>query len=256
MKKLIVITGILLFPLSLNAQFEQKVSFNISAGIFKSIGTKTYTPQWASSGDEYEPFQMPSYRPGVYINGAFQFNINRHLSLEASIGYMYSSSWFYDMYENTNYLYYSVYDTINDILLAEGENELNFSNLSVGLAPKYYLFPGKKFNPYLFVGININFTKAEYTDNNWQALKDLDMLDPDDTGPDNPFLEKNTGIGLNPGLGVEYSLNDKIGFFLSAGYYFILLDKSNFKTPEQVENFNSLFFQAGIRFSFLKSKEL
>ena len=256
MKKLSILAGAVLIPLLLNAQFEQKMSFNISGGIFKTIGTKTYIPGWASDPDEWEPYQMPNYRPGINVNGTLQLNINRHLSLGLDVGYINSGSWYYNSGENVNFLYYSVYDTIEDELLAEGENELNLTNISIGLVPKYYFYPWEKLSFFLFAGFNINFTTAEYQDNEWLADREFGMLDPDDTEPWEPYLEKNTGLGVVSGFGVEYDLNDKIGFYLTAGYHCIFLDEKNFKTPEQVENFQALNFQAGIRLSFLKSKKL
>ena len=256
MKKLTITAAILLMALLLNAQFEQKMSFSLSAGAFKTIGTKTYIPEWASAPDEWEPYQMPNYKPGVFINGAIQLNISRHFSLGLEVEYMHAGSWFYDAYDGVNYLNYGVYDTVSEELLAEGENELNLTNLSIGLVPKYYFYPWEKISLYIFSGLNINFTKAEYQDNEWQADKEYGMLDPDDTGPYHPYLEKNTGLGVVAGLGVEYDLNDKIGFYLSAGYHYILLDEKNFKTPEQVEHLQALFLHAGIRLSFLKSKKL
>lgn len=256
MKKSIISAGIILIPLLLNAQFEQKMSFSLSAGIFKTIGTKTYVPEWASEPDEWEPYQMPNYKPGVFVNGALQLNINRHFSLGVDMGYAHSSGWFYDAYDGVNYLYYDVYDTIAEELLSEGENELDLTNISIGLVPKYYFYPWEKISFFLFAGPDINFTTAKYQDNGWLDDREYGMLDPDDTGPEEPYLENNTGLGVTSGFGVEYVLSDKIGFYLSAGYHFILLDEKNFKTPEQVENFQALNFQAGIRLSFLKSKKL
>jgi len=256
MKKLTITAAILLMALLLNAQFEQKMSISLSAGAFKTIGTKTYLPEWASDPDEWEPYQMPNYRPGISINGTLQLNINRHFSLGIDVGYMHIGSWFYDNGENVNCLHYSVYDTIADELLAEGENKLDLTNISIGLVPRYYLYPWEKFSFFIFAGLNLNLTKAEYQDNEWLADQEYGMLDPDDTGPWDPYLEKNTGLGITSGFGAEYDLNDKIGFYLSAGYHYILLDEKNFKTPEQVENFQALFLHAGIRLSFLKSKKL
>ncbi len=255
MKKLIFITGMFFLPLLIHAQFEQKLSFNVSAGIFKTFGTKTYIPDWSADPDDSEPYQMPNYRPGISIKGSIQFNINRHFSLKAEVGYMHSGSWSY-FSNDINYLHYTFYDTITDELLAEGENELDFTNLGIGITPVYYFLPEKKINPYLFFGVNINFTKAAFRSNEWQAEKDLGMLDPGDTTPWNDFMEENTGLGLNPGIGLLYNMNERLGFTFTAGYYLIFLDESNFKSSDQVENFHSFTIQAGIRFSFLKSKEL
>jgi opacity protein-like surface antigen len=183
-------------------------------------------------------------------------NISRHFSLGLDAGYMHAGSWFYDAFEGENCLHYSICDTITEEILAEGENELNLTNMSIGLIPKYYFYPGENLSLFLFAGLNINFTKAEYQDNEWQDSKKLGLLDPEDIAPWDPYLEKNTGLGVISGLGMEYDLNDKLGFYLSAGYHYIFLNKKNFKTADRAEKFHAINFQAGIRLSFLKSKKL
>ena len=82
------------------------------------------------------------------------------------------------------------------------------------------------------------------------------MLDPDDTGPYNSNLETNFGIGFNPGFGIEYRPNERINIYLSSGLYFIVLNKENFKSPEREENFKAFILHTGIRFNFIKSKDL
>jgi len=260
MKKPIVLIIITFFPFIIQAQFEQKLSINLSAGPFKTIGPKDYVP-YEDYPNEFWPYQMSNFRTGIFVNLSFQYNLNRHLSLTADLGLMYSGAWYYSYADDgINFLDFQLYqDDTTDILLEEGSNEMTILNLSLGFAPKYYFLPGKKINPYIFTAITLNMTQVTYTDNYWQARKDHDMLAPDDTGPSNDWLEENVGIGFNPGLGAEYSLNDNIGFFISAGYYFILLHEENFKTEEQrenKENFHSINLHAGVRFSFLKSKDL
>ena len=237
------------------AQFEQKLSINLSAGSFKTLGPKTFIPDYAP--EEREPLQMSNFQPGFLGNAGIQYNMNRHLSLCTDLIFMYSGNWNYRKKEGGNWFDFQLYqyDT-TDILLAEGSNELTLLNLSLGFTPKYYILPGKKFNPYIFTGITYNYTKSAFSDNYWKARRDFNMLAPDDTGPSNDYLEKNTGIGFHPGLGVEYSLSDNIGFYISAGYYFIHLRTENFKSESRKENLHAINVQGGIRFSFLKSKEL
>ncbi len=74
--------------------------------------------------------------------------------------------------------------------------------------------------------------------------------------PDRAHIENNTGLGINPGLGIEFSINDNIGFHLLTGYYLILLSEENFYVPEQHEHLNAIIFQAGLKLSFLKSKDI
>jgi Outer membrane protein beta-barrel domain len=255
MKTRILFLFILFLPEIILAQFEQKLSVNISAGSFKTVGPKTFAPEYAP--EEREPLQMPGFRPGYLGNAGIQYNMNRHLSLCADLIFMYSGNWYYKKKEGGNWFDFQIYQNdTTDVLLAEGSNELTLMNISLGFAPKYYLLPGKKFNPYIFTGITFNYTKSVFSDNYWKARRDFNMLAPDDTGPSNDYLEKNSGIGFNPGVGVEYHLSDKFGFYISAGYYFVQLKMENFKAECRKENLHSINLQGGIRFSFLKSKEL
>ena len=88
------------------------------------------------------------------------------------------------------------------------------------------------------------------------ALEKLNYLAPDDTEPYNPFLEKNIGLGLNPGFGLEYSPGRQFHFYFSGSYYFMPLQSKNFKYPEAEENFHALVFQIGTRYNFIKIKDL
>jgi hypothetical protein len=241
---------------NLNAQFEQKVSLNFETGLFKTVGPKTYAPDWATSREDNQPTQMSNYKPGLVFAGGLQFNLNRHLSLQADIGFMHAWKWEYRVYDKVNYLDYRITDAVTSSVLAEGSNRLNLSAMCLALAPKYYLLPGKKLNPYLFTGVMLSYVTSTYEDNEWKAYRDLKLLAADDTGPSNPYLEKSVGIGFNPGIGIEYPMGDKAGFFLTTGYHFTLLNKNAFKTSEQREDFMALSIKTGLRFSFIKSKVL
>lgn len=247
MKKSVVIVLSLFITVTSYSQFEQKVSLNFSIGGFKTFG---------QAMGEYDPMQMPHYRPGINTSAQIQFNFNRHLSFLTEISFMYSGSWFYRM-GDYNYLHYTIItDTVTNEVLAEGENRLNLLNFSIGVSPKFYLFAVKKWNPYIFAGVNLNFTHSNYTDNNWKDAKRLNLLPPGDTGPYSPFLENNTGLGLLPGIGIEFNPIEKFNFFLETGYSLIHMQAKNFKTPYAVENLNAIILRTGIRFGFLKSKNL
>ncbi|TAL80467.1 MAG: hypothetical protein EPN88_01180 [Bacteroidetes bacterium] len=247
MKKNLFLFSFFLFSILAEAQYEQKVSITIASGIFKTFGKKV---------GEYEPMQMPNYGMGLSANGGLQFKINEHLSLSVDVGIMVSKKWSYSEGDNNNYLYWSLNDTTTGALIAEGENYLDIFNYSFDIRPKYYLGQDKKWKPFIYAGVNINLTRAFYEDSQWIKLNELNMLPPDDTGPYNGNLEKNFGIGFNPGFGLEYFPKERIGFYLSPGYYFIALNKNNFKSPSRTENFNAFNIQAGLRLYFIKSKDL
>ncbi len=234
-------------PYLLNAQFDQTVSLKLSAGTFKTIGKKL---------GEYDPMQMPNYGMGFAADGGLQFRLSPRFSLSAEFGVMISQRWSYREGDNNNYLYWEILDTLTEDLIAQGENYLDIYNYSLGLMPVYYMVADGKWKPYMFFGINVNLTNAYFEDTEWMELKKLNRLDPDDTGPYNYNLERNIGIGVIPGLGLEYSPNSKLNFILSSGYDFIFLNKKNFKSPEREENFKAFVIQAGLRMYFIKSKDL
>jgi opacity protein-like surface antigen len=247
MKKCLLLFSFLLLSILAAAQFEQKISLNLAGGVFKTFGKKV---------GEYEPMQMPNYGMGFSANLGLQFKIVEQFSLSVEFGYMSSHRWDYHEGDNNSFLYWSILDSITFDLLEEGYNYLDIHNYSIGIKPKLYLTQGKKWNPYLFAGVNINWTRAWFENSWWIAADNLGYLPKDDTGPYNGNLEQNFGLGFNPGFGIEYSPGDKISFNLSSGYYLIMLNKNNFKSPSREEHFNAFVLQAGVRYNFIKSKDL
>lgn len=247
MKYKILFLFFIFFFSVLEAQFEQKMSINFSIGGFKTFG-------YDMGENEYDPLQMPHYKPGIMIDAGFQYNFSRRFSIMASTGIIYSGGWAFKI-GDTDYLHYTITDSITEETLAEGTNKLNLFNFSVGIYPKFYLFPSKKWNPYIFAGLNFNSTHAKFTNNWYKDADKVDYLAPEDTDY-NPFLEKNTGLGCIPGIGIEYSISDKLKLTLASGYSLILLKGENFPNQLVTENFNAFFLQAGVRLSFLKTKNL
>jgi len=238
---------VMFIPILAAAQYEQKMSLTLEVGAFKTFGYRF--------GD-VEPMQMPNYGVGLSATGGMQFRINERLSLSAEFGIMGTQSWSYIDDNGDNYLAWSVRDSVTNDVIAEGENYMDLFNYSLGLKPKFYLNQGNKWNPYLSLGVNINLTNAYFEDQGWWELEKRDLLPPDDPGPIDGFLEKNIGIGINPGLGVEYKLNDQLHFYLYSGYYFIALNGDNFKVPTRQEHFHALIMQFGSRLYFIKTKDL
>jgi opacity protein-like surface antigen len=247
MKKLTFLFLLIMIPFLTYGQFEQKLGINISGGIFKTFGKKI---------GAYDPYQMPNYGMGLAAGAGVEFRIAKKWSITADFNLMAANKWDYHEGDNNNYLYWTINDPVTGDLISEGYNYLDFRNYGFGIKPKFYLTEGKKWIPFLFAGVNINLTRCWYENTYWAELNKLDMLPPDDTGPYNGNLENNTGIGFNPGIGVEYSLSEKIKLNAAAGYYFILLNKENFKSPDLEENLNAVQIHIGIKFNFLKSKNL
>jgi len=250
MKKFLFLFLFVLISSLATSQFEQKVSFDLSAGIFKTFGKKL------TMEGGYTPMQMPNYKTGFSANTGMQFKISRRFSLSAGFGIMVTEKWFHKKeFSSDNWISWSFNDTIDGLYYA-GENYLDIFNYSINIRPKYYLLPEKKLNPYVFAGVSFNLTRANYEDTEWEKKNELDYLPIDDTGPINDFLEKNNGIGFNPGIGVEYSFNNRMHFYFEPCYYLILLNKLNFAYSERTENLNAFVLQAGLKYYFVKSKEL
>ncbi|MCK4745445.1 MAG: hypothetical protein KAT15_00340, partial [Bacteroidales bacterium] len=165
---------------SLCGQFEQKLSLNLSAGAFNTVGAAGYQPDYVSDVDE--PTLMPNFKPGLSLSGGLQYNLNRHFSIGASLGVMISSGWYYD-YSNSysepfNYLYYEIYtDTVSYIAEVMGENEMLLTTIYFGFSPRYYFLPGKKLNPYLYAGFNISFLDVFFQDNEYEAYQEQGRLE-------------------------------------------------------------------------------
>jgi hypothetical protein len=247
MKKILILFSFLLIPLLLNAQYDQKLSIGLSAGGFKTIGP---------TGTDDMPMQMPNYKPGIAFGGGIQLKISNRLSVMAEGGLMISQRWIYKGEEYVCDLTWTINDPITDALLAEGEDYLDIYNYSFGIKAKYYFMPEKKWNPYFHAGCNFNRTLCCFENAEWAAYKNLGMLAADDTIPGNDNLENSSGLGFSSGLGVEYSPNDKFHFFFESAYHMIILDKTKFKDVLREENFHAIRLQLGLRWNFIKSKEL
>jgi hypothetical protein len=216
-------------------------------------------PQFDTFGNkigEYDPRQMPNYQTGFSARGGVQFRISAHWALAAEAGFMVTRRWYYSYSGESNYLDWIMEDTVTGGLIAKGTNNLDLYNYSFGLRPVCYLFKSSRWNPYLFAGIHCDYTTCHFEDTQWTEHYNRGLLPPDDTGPYNPFLESNLGIGVNPGLGIEYSAGSWIHLFLDAGYYFVALQGNNFKSPEMEEHLNAVTFHFGGRFFFIKTKDL
>ena len=247
MKKKGLIFIFLIIPLAISAQFEQKASINFSAGVFKTLGDKTIDPV---------PKQMPWFKPGIDARAGVQYNISTKFSLLAELGIMYSTKW-YCFVDDYDWMTYEVWqDTLT--MLSSGLNEMSLLNLSLNLTPKLYLIPQGKIRPFLFAGVSLNYTNAPFKDHYWEDCIAFGLNDPGDESPW-PYLQKNFGVGFNPGIGIEFSPSDKYAFFLSSGCCFILMNEENYPYDNREDikgNLNAFHAEAGMRFNFLKSKDL
>jgi hypothetical protein len=254
-----LIAILVILPVLASAQFERKISVNVSGGLFRTIGPKEYPDPYYI--DFEIPYLMPNFQTGWTIFGGIQYNISRKFSLEGNLGFARSGYWYYEAYDPDYNDYYcwmcwEIYDEYYEDALISGEDYLTLFNLSIGFAPKYYFLPSKRINPYALVELNFNYTSVDFIDSEYEAYVELGREDEYGESASETWMEKSFGLGFSPVVGTEFSVNDNIGIFFQAGYWMILLNKNEFEYAEEEENFHALKFQLGVRMSFWKSKEL
>ena len=149
---------------TLSAQFEQKLSLNVSAGYFNTIGWSGWEENW----EEHGPSLMPNFKGGPSLTAGLQYNFNRHFSMEFQLGFRFAPGWYFDAspdgQEAHNYLHYEIYDDATATMLATGDNYMDMNYMHIGIAPRYYFVPGSRLNPFVYAGLNLNYTDV-YFDN-------------------------------------------------------------------------------------------
>lgn len=257
-------------------QFEQKVTLNFSLGTIYPFGETDYVKvvdmsDYGINSDlaYVYPYIMSNFDPGILFTSGVQFNFNRRFSLAADIAYFNLWDWTYQYYyvwtnsgEVTDepWLHWEltsddVYEDGSDEILKEGDNEFNMFNLSFGLTPKVYMAPGKKANPFLFFGGTLNYTSLNFINNKKEAYAQYNREDSD-FDPLNEMIDKSYGVGIFPGLGMDFQVNENLGLFLQGGYSMILLNESDMNDNDlEPENFKTIRIEAGVKISFLKSKD-
>jgi hypothetical protein len=113
-----------------------------------------------------------------------------------------------------------------------------FRNFGISLCPKIRFFPSKKVNPYIFAGGSVSRMRLNYVTNNGTEYN----------------YKPPIAFGYTGGAGVDFKVSDVFAFFIQGGYnsiYFKDKTDNNFKM-----NINSVYGEAGIHISFIKSKSL
>ena len=273
-KSYILTFSLLAICSNLFAQFENKVTFNFSLGGIQPIGVKEYIFQ--SDNLHYEntfimPYLFSNYKKGFTFTGGAQFNINRYFAVGTGIGVERIGSWDYTESYNWNgdriereFLSWTI--TSGETLLDKGVNELNLYNLSIGVFPRINLAYGKKINPYVFAEITFNYTDINYVNNQREAWIDLggteEAFDEWYSSLTTPAAFKNTpqssfGVGLYPGIGIDFNISQNLGIFLQGGYSFISINKSDLEEANlEPENFKTIKAELGVKVSFLRSKDI
>lgn len=274
LKNYILSFSLIIIGSNLFAQFENKVTFNFSLGAIQPIGAKEYIYQ--SNNLHYEntflmPYLFSNYKQGFTFTGGVQFNINRFFSVGTGIGVERIGNWeFTESYTwnderiERDFLSWTI--TSGETLLEEGVNELSLYNLSIGVFPRINLAYGKKVNPYVFAEITFNYTDINYLNKQRVAWIDLGetVEDYDEwySSLTSPVAFKNTpqssfGVGLYPGMGIDFNISQNLGIFLQGGYSFISINKSDLEEANlEPENFKTIKVELGVKVSFLRSKDI
>jgi opacity protein-like surface antigen len=247
----------ILVPATLFAQFEQKLSLNVSAGYFNTLGWSGWEENW----EEHGPSLMPNFKGGVSIGAGLQYNFNRHFSIEFQLGYRFAPGWYFDASpegeDEFNYLYYEVYDNTTSTVLASGDNYMDLANFHFGIAPRYYFIPGSKINPFVYAGVTVNYTDVYIENKEYEAYKAAGIEDQYEDNPElYEWFDYQVSVGLMAGAGVEFELNENWGLFAMGTYHFIPLDDEEFYLNSFLVNYHDLSINLGARFSLLKSKDL
>jgi hypothetical protein len=106
------------------------------------------------------------------------------------------------------------------------------------------------------LGFNISILDVYFDNYEYKALEALGREDEYETNPAEQWHDRTIRMGFNTGFGAEYVLGDNLGLFFQARYYFVHLDEFDFYDEPTYEHYHSLELHLGVRFSFLKSKEL
>mgnify|MGYP001019053875 CR=1 FL=1 len=240
MKHISVIVLFLIIAFNTNAQFEQKITLNLSTGVTSPGGADCYFLWDEYDSAQEKPYIFGNFTSGTFLNAGLQYNLNRNFGLGAKLRPLYLFGWsYYDLYGKE-----------------WGDNiSMSLFNLGIGVNAKYKFLPQKKINPFGFVELSGNYTSLNYSYN----LTGGNFIG---SQPERvPFLESSFGVGYNLALGFDYNMNDHLGFFMQGGINNILIKDENFNPiyydgKLETENFNTWYVEIGVIISFLKSKNL
>lgn len=247
----------IIFPVNLKGQFEQKLSLNITAGYFNTVGWNGHEENWEDHG----PSLMPNFVGGISVNAGLQYNFSRYFSIEYQAGYSFAPGWYFDASdeysESYNYLYYEIYDDATGTVLDKGENYMDMTNFHMAILPRYYFASGNRLNPFLYAGISLNYTDVYFENNEYEASLSANREDLYEENNDLiNWFDYQVGVGFMAGAGIEYFLNNHLGLFVVARYHLVPMKESSFVNNSYLAHYHDIGILLGARISFLKSKEL
>lgn len=233
-KLLLSLSAFLFLSFSANAQFEEKLSVNVAIGGVVPVGTYDW---YDAEYDEYNPYIFPNFYPGASFMGGVQYNFNRRFSVEGRLFTFYLWDWEY----------------VYDIDGWYSNTTMQYWHLGLGIAPKFYIRPGKKINPYGFAELNLSFNDIYF-----EKAAGFDEYG-------NPFYAEESvieiisgeiALGTYLGAGIDFNIISNLGLFAQGGYYITLLGSAIEENTGEWEHFNAIRGEIGVKLNLFKSKQL
>jgi hypothetical protein len=242
-------TMILSFILPINvcmAQFDKKITFSVYGGQILPLLKKV--------DKDSIPYIFPNFKNIFQLGVGMQYNLNNKISIGGNLSYFNGFT-----YNDPEELQKG---TVAASVIEEENKQYAsyFSNLIMGSYFKYNFMPDKKFNPYAYGEVNLNFYSAlvqprlRYLDNT--ALFDKEE---DQVGDKYTILRFNKreiplaiAFGGLIGAGLDYKLSNSFKIFLQSSYNHAFTNRQG----EMKIDMNYINSQLGVRFSLFKEKSL
>jgi len=130
-------------------------------------------------------------------------------------------------------LKYTTFKSNETNIFSNGE----FKNIGISFCPKIKFLPGKKINPYIYAGGNLNYIAYSF-DFIGEELK----------------YQAPVNFGYTGGAGIDFKISDRFAIFIQGGYNSVFFNDKD-QTDSEMK-INSVYGEAGFHFSFFKSKSL
>ena len=216
----------IVLPFTANAQMEHKFTGLVSIGV----------PLIKSAGNISAENIYYGYKSIPYLGVAILYNSSTHFGIGGNLRQLYTTKPNYEI-----------------------------SHTSLGLLIKYNILPSdKKISPFVNAELSTGYMmisqKANTITEQPAALEDKTHVIVQEWERSYPEIKTGFGTyGAMLGIGADFTIKLKYGLFVSANYYLSDAHKTGaFKGffEENKSTFNFLLMQAGVKFSFGKSKSI
>lgn len=223
---------ILLFPFTVNAQYEQKLTLQAAIGtafIVSNNGLKQHIPDHYFGTDPFPDMHEVTeeiYGLGSTFNGGIQYNLSRKFSILGLI--MYDGYPTKSRYIKNGYEYLGLY-----------------VHLGVGVSGKYKFFSHKKFKPYLLAGFSLSYTLQQVDELIFnESLGGRERV--------REFKDSHNAVpSFVSGVGAEYDITDRFTMFLQLGNSSYLTGKES-----NIPSTQLIYSVLGVNLNIFKSKSL